>query len=69
MANLAAALEKEGISAFRFDFAGNGYAQMLKLIYEPLGYQNKWKGRAPVNFILLLLLISQLRFTQCRNDC
>ena len=24
MVNLAAALEKEGISAFRFDFAGNG---------------------------------------------
>jgi len=24
MVNLAAALEKDGISAFRFDFAGNG---------------------------------------------
>ncbi|XP_009802768.1 putative uncharacterized protein YDL057W isoform X1 [Nicotiana sylvestris] len=27
MANLAAALEKEGISAFRFDFAGNGESE------------------------------------------
>lgn len=25
MVNLADALEKEGISAFRFDFSGNGY--------------------------------------------
>lgn len=46
MANLAAALEKEGISAFRFDFAGNGYVRILKPIYEPLGYQNKCKRRA-----------------------
>lgn len=30
MVNLAAAFEKEGISAFRFDFAGNGY--VLKLV-------------------------------------
>ena len=25
MKNVAAALEKEGISAFRFDFSGNGF--------------------------------------------
>lgn len=25
MVNLAAALENEGISVFRFDFSGNGY--------------------------------------------
>lgn len=28
MVNLASALEKEGITAFRFDFAGNGYAEI-----------------------------------------
>lgn len=32
MVNLAAAYEKEGISAFRFDFAGNGYVQTQKPI-------------------------------------
>lgn len=28
MVNLATALEKEGIRAFRFDFSGNGYASI-----------------------------------------
>lgn len=27
MVNLAAALENEGISVFRFDFSGNGYVR------------------------------------------
>lgn len=30
MVNLAVALEKEGISSFRFDFAGNGWVAILK---------------------------------------
>lgn len=31
MNNVAAAIEKEGISAFRFDFSGNGYVHFLAL--------------------------------------
>lgn len=30
MVNFAAALEKEGISTFRFDFSGNGYGFSLE---------------------------------------
>ncbi|OWM83090.1 hypothetical protein CDL15_Pgr011772 [Punica granatum] len=33
MVNLAVALEKEGITAFRFDFAGNGYGGSVVLLY------------------------------------
>ncbi|KAH9800047.1 Hydrolase 4 domain-containing protein [Citrus sinensis] len=34
MVNLAAALEREGISAFRFDFSGNGEAEDLRAIVQ-----------------------------------
>lgn len=32
MKNVAAAIEKEGISAFRFDFSGNGYVSLACFI-------------------------------------
>ncbi|KAE7998534.1 hypothetical protein FH972_003071 [Carpinus fangiana] len=44
--NLAVALEKEGISAFRFDFAGNGWLQILsfQLVRFLAGFINYKRG-------------------------
>ena len=42
MVNLAVELEKEGISAFRFDFAGNGWGAVMTnviILYAIANYQ------------------------------
>ncbi|CAL5398630.1 unnamed protein product [Camellia sinensis] len=43
MVNVAVALEKEGITAFRFDFAGNGYMHNFKESEGSFQYGNYWR--------------------------
>ncbi|KAF8034132.1 hypothetical protein BT93_C0415 [Corymbia citriodora subsp. variegata] len=46
MVNLAAALEKEGISAFRFDFAGNGESE------GTFEYGNYWREADDIHAVI-----------------
>lgn len=64
MVSLAAALEKEGISSFRFDFSGNGYGFgmsytmsyfSLLLIYLFIYFVNLYKFSVPFPHSMCLI--------------